>query len=192
MPEKQAPKLYPQDYVLRATVLPFIPEFVQPNHITVARMLMTPIILWLLWTGEYVVAFPLFVLAAFSDAVDGALARTRNEITPWGIFFDPVADKLLVGSVALLVALQYFHPWLVFLAIFLDMLPSIRWASKKFTGGLMAANKWGKAKMVLQCLSLGFLLLGITLGVPGLETIGEYLFGISIMFAMIALATYSL
>ena len=192
MPEKQAPKLYPQDYVVRAIILPFVPEFVQPNHITVVRMLMTPVILWLLWIGEYTWALPMFVLAALSDIVDGALARTRNAITPWGIFFDPVADKLLVGSVTLLVALRYFHPWLVFTALFLDMLPSIRWASGKFTGGVMMANKWGKTKMVLQCLALGSLLLGITLGVPGLEVIGEYLFGASIAFAVIALATYSL
>lgn len=192
MPEKQAPRLYPQDHVLKVTILPFIPEFVQPNHITIVRMLMTPIILWCLSIESYVWALPLFVLAAFSDMVDGALARTRNEITPWGIFFDPIADKLLVGSVVLIVGLQYYHAWIVFFAIFLDILPSIRWASQKTSGGIMAANRWGKTKMVLQCVSLGLLLLAIVLHIPVLIVAGEIALVISIFFAITALITYSL
>lgn len=177
---------------MKVTILPFIPEFVQPNHITIVRMLMTPIILWFLSIESYMWALPLFVLAAFSDMVDGALARTRNKITPWGIFFDPIADKLLVGSVVLLVGLKYYHPWLVFFAIFLDTLPSIRWASQKASGGIMAANRWGKTKMVLQCVSLGLLLLGIVLGIPSLILAGEIALVVSILFAITALITYSL
>ena len=192
MPEKQAPRLYPQDYVLRATILPCIPEFVQPNHITIARMLMTPVILWLLFIEVYAWALPMFILAAFSDVVDGSLARTRKNITAWGIFFDPIADKLLVGSVALLVGLTHYYAPLVFLAIFLDILPSLRWASRKHAGGLMAANKWGKTKMVLQCSSLILLLGGIVLNIPTLMIAGEVILGIAIIFAMIAVATYSL
>ena len=177
---------------MRATILPFIPEFVQPNHITIVRMLMTPVILWFLSIESYVWALPLFVIAAVSDIVDGALARTRDKITPWGIFFDPIADKLLVGSVVLLVGLQYYHPWLVLFAIFLDILPSIRWASQKTPGGLIAANRWGKTKMVLQCISLGLLLLGIVLQVSSLIFAGEVTLGLSVLFAIIALVTYSL
>lgn len=176
---------------MKAVVLPFIPEFIKPNHVTVLRLLLTPIVLWLLWDKQYLVAVPLFILTAFTDVIDGSLARTRNLITPWGILFDPVADKLLVGSVVLLVALGHFHPWLVFTAIFLDILPSIRWASQK-GGGVMMANAWGKTKMVLQCTSLTLLLLGITLQVPMLQELAEYVFGGAIVFAAIALATYSL
>lgn len=192
MPEEQAPRLYPQDHVMKVTILPFIPDFIQPNHITIVRMLMTPIILWCLSIESYAWALPLFVIAAISDVVDGALARTRNKITPWGIFFDPIADKLLVGSVALLVGLQYYHPLLVFFAIFLDTLPSIRWASQKTSGGLMAANRWGKAKMVLQCVSLGLLLLGIVIQIPALIIAGEIVLVASILFSIVALITYSL
>jgi len=192
MPEKQAPRLYPQDHVLQVSILPFIPEFVQPNHVTIVRMLMTPIVSWYLFIEAYTWALPLFFIAGMTDMIDGALARTRNRITPWGIFFDPIADKLLVGSVALLVGLQYFHPWLVFFAIFLDILPSIRWASHKTSGGIMAANNWGKTKMVLQCTALGLLLLGIVLQIPGLIAAGEVALVFSILFAITALITYSL
>ncbi len=192
MPEKQAPRLYPHDKLMKAVVLPFIPEFVQPNHVTIVRMLLTPFVLLFLSNEWYLLAVPLFVLTAFTDVIDGSLARVRDKITPWGIFFDPIADKLLVGSVALLVGLKYYHPALIFFAIFLDILPSLRWASQKYSGGVMMANAWGKTKMVLQCTSIGLLLLGIVLEVPALIATGEYTLGLSLVFAVVALITYSL
>lgn len=194
MPEKQAPKLYPHDYVMKRLVLPCIPDFVQPNHITVIRFLLIPVVLWLLVEEVYVWALPIFMFTAFTDLVDGSIARVRNRITPWGIFFDPIADKLLVGSVMLLISFQYYHPWIVFLALFLDMLPGIRWAFTKHASGgvVVSANGWGKTKMVLQCISIGMLLLGILLQNEELITTGEYTFGLATLFAAIALVTYSL
>ena len=192
MPEKQAPRLYPQDYVMKMTLLPLIPRFIQPNHITIARMLATPCILWLLFLENYVWAFPLFIIAALSDVVDGALARTRNAITPWGIFFDPLADKLLVGSVLLIMGLRFYHPWLIFFVLFLDILPSLRWGSHRYAGGLVMANKWGKTKMFLQCVSLICLLFGVIAASPTAITVGEYTLGASTLFALAALITYSL
>ncbi len=140
-------KLYPHDYVMRALILPWVPVFVHPNHITVVRFLLTPIVLWLLFIENYTWALPVFMLAAFTDALDGSVARVRKQVTPWGIFFDPIADKLLIGSVALLVALQHFNPVIVFIALVLDILPSLRWASTRYAGTIMAANVWGKIKM---------------------------------------------
>ena len=185
-------KLYPHDYVMRVVILPLVPKFVHPNHITVVRFLMTPIVLWLLFTEQYTWAVPLFILAAFTDALDGSVARVRKQVTPWGIFFDPIADKLLIGSVALLVALQYFHPVIVFSALMLDILPSLRWASTRYAGTIMAANVWGKLKMFLQFSSLTLLLLGIVFNVPALIQLAEYVFVASLVFAGIAVATYSL
>ena len=185
-------KLYPHDYVMKVVILPFIPKFVHPNHITVVRFLLTPLVLWLLFTEQYVWGVPLFILAAATDALDGSLARVRQQVTPWGIFFDPIADKLLIGSVALLVAIKYFHPGLVFAALLFDMLPALRWASTKYTGTIMAANVWGKIKMFLQFTSLTCLLLGIVFNLPVLINFGELLLVISLVFAGIAVATYSL
>lgn len=186
-------KLYPHDHVMRYLVLPFVPEFVQPNHVTILRMILTPFVLWLLFLQEYVIGVPLFVLAAFTDLVDGSLARVRNQITPWGIFFDPVADKFLIGSVALVIALQYFHPIVVFTAIALDLLPAVVFLSRpKGQGQVMMANTWGKAKMFLQFLSISALLLGIALGVPLLIAAGEITLGVSLFFALVAAVTYSL
>ncbi len=185
-------KLYPHDYVFKAVILPFIPKFVYPNHITVLRFLMTPVVLWFLYNENYIWGVPLFVIAAATDALDGSLARVRKQITPWGIFFDPVADKLLIGSVALVVALRYFHPAIVFAALLLDIMPSLRWASRRYAGTVMAANVWGKAKMFLQFSSLTLLLLGIVFHVPILIDLGELILILAIIFAGIAVATYSL
>jgi CDP-diacylglycerol--glycerol-3-phosphate 3-phosphatidyltransferase len=187
-----SPKLYFHDHIVKFIFLPFIPNFVKPNHLTAVRMLLTPVVLWLFFIENYTFGFPLFIFASLTDLVDGCLARVRNQITPWGIFFDPVADKLLIGSVALLVALKYYHPLLVFSAILLDLMPSVRWAFSRHEGGVMMANWWGKWKMFLQFTSLTLLLLGIILHVPALIIAGEVTLAVALVFAGIAVATYSL
>lgn len=186
-------KLYPHDYVLRVTILPLIPRFVTPNHLTVLRMLMTPFVAWFIFLEDYRIGLPLFVFAAFTDLIDGSLARTRSQITPWGIFFDPVADKLLIGSMALIVALKYYHPILIFLAIGLDLLPAtIFLARANPRGRVMMANIWGKTKMFLQFASITCLLISIVFDLPYLQAAGEGLLGVSLIFALIATLTYSL
>jgi CDP-diacylglycerol--glycerol-3-phosphate 3-phosphatidyltransferase len=186
------PKLYPHDKVMRAVVLPFVPMMVKPNYVTALRLLLIPFVLWLLFIENYVVGIPVFLFAAFTDALDGSIARVRNQITAWGIFFDPVADKLLIGGVALVVALKYFHPVLVFTAIVLDILPSVLWASTRRSGTIMMANWWGKIKMVLQVTSITLLLFGILLGLPMMIAAGQVVLGIALVFALIAVITYSL
>lgn len=193
MSQSRLPKLYPQDYLLRSTVIPLIPRWIRPNHITMLRMIMTPFVVWLLWQESYGWGIPLFVFAAFTDALDGSLARVRKQITPWGIFFDPVADKLLVGCVALTVALKYFSPILVFVAIGLDLLPAMMLLGRKVPRNEpVSANLWGKIKMVLQFCALASLLFGVAFHVQGLVVAGEGILGVSLVFALIAAITYSL
>jgi CDP-diacylglycerol--glycerol-3-phosphate 3-phosphatidyltransferase len=187
-----APKLYVHDYFMKAVFLPLVPRFVRPNHVTALRLLLIPFVLWLLFSENYAWGIPLFLIAAFTDALDGSIARVRNQITAWGIFFDPVADKLLIGGVALVVALKYFHPVLVFAAIGLDLMPSILWMTTRRAGIMMMANKWGKTKMVLQVISMSLLLLGVMTNTPNLILAGEGTLGLSLVFALIAVITYSL
>lgn len=193
MAQRSFTKLYPHDYVLKYTLIPLIPSWIRPNHVTILRMLMTPFVVWVLFLGDLALGIPLFVFTAFTDALDGSLARIRKQVTPWGIFFDPVADKLLVGSVALTVAIQHFHPILVFVAIAIDLLPAMVFLARKNPQNqLMGANVWGKMKMVLQFTSLALLLIGIFFSVPELIVAGEGVLGISLIFAIIAAVTYSL
>lgn len=193
MSQRSFEKLYPHDYLMRYTFVRLVPQWITPNYITMFRMVLTPFIIWLLFLGDYHLGIPFFILGAFSDVLDGSVARIRKQITPWGIFFDPVADKFLVGGVALTVALKYFHPALVFVAIGLDLLPAMIFLSRKNPGNhMMSANIWGKTKMVMQFLALASLLFGISLGFEWLMLVGEAILGASLVVALIAAATYSL
>jgi phosphatidylglycerophosphate synthase len=87
------------DRPLKWTILLLIPRWVLPNYVTVVRFLMTPFVLIMLWRDQWVASLILFAIAASTDMIDGALARTRKQITEWGTVADPIADKLLIGSV---------------------------------------------------------------------------------------------
>lgn len=193
MSQRSFAKLYPHDYLMKYTFIPLVPRWITPNHITIVRMFMTPFVVWVLYLGDFRLGIPLFVFAAFTDVLDGSLARIRKQITPWGIFFDPVADKLLVGVVVLTIAIQYYHPILVFVAIALDLLPAMQFLARRNpTARPMAANIWGKMKMVLQFVSITLLLFGIAFHIPGLIVAGECVLAITLGFALIAAVTYSL
>lgn len=186
-------KLFPHDHVLRTVVLPLIPSAVHPNHITVLRMVLTPLVVYLLAIDNLTFGVPLFIFASFTDMVDGSLARVRKQISPWGILFDPIADKLLIGLVVLVFALRYFHPVIVLAAILFDLLPLAIWLVRaKHDRGVMMANLWGKGKMTLQFCSLTLLLLGLMLQVPVLVDAGEIVLVAATMLAAVATVTYSL
>jgi len=66
---------------------PLIPIYVVPNHITVFRFVSVPFVTFLLFYEYYATGFALFAVLAFSDALDGAIARTRGQVTDWGKLF---------------------------------------------------------------------------------------------------------
>lgn len=186
-------RLYPHDYLLRATVLKLIPSFVTPNMVTAIRLAGTPFAWWLLYDAAYGWGLPLFVFLALTDMIDGSLARTRKQITPWGIVFDPIADKLLIGGVALIFGLRYFTPPVIFLMVFFDILPPVRYLlSTQSASAPMQANWWGKSKMILQCISLGLLLIGVVFGIPALIPIAHGVLWVAVGLSAIAVVTYSL
>lgn len=120
--ERDPTKLFPHDHILRYTVVPLIPRFITPNQVTLFRMLVTPIVLVLLALEEFALGVPFFLFVAFTDALDGSLARLRHQITPWGTFYDPLADKLLIGSVVLLVVVKYINLYFGLVIIFIELL----------------------------------------------------------------------
>jgi len=181
------PKLKWQDKLFKKTILPLIPERVHPNHLTIARFILTPFVIWLAVQQYYGLAIPAFILVAFTDTLDGSLARIRDKITPWGTVYDPVADKLLIGSMVVVLVIQHLGFYLG-LAIILIELTFIAlgwwWLS---TGTVVAANKWGKIKMFLQVVGVCLLLLGLATGFQGLFDISATTFYIAIFFALISL-----
>jgi cardiolipin synthase len=82
-----------------------------PNQLTLLRMMFLPFIVINLVGGHYTWALTLFVLAGLSDALDGLLARTLHQQTLLGQYLDPIADKLLLSTMFLVLAVLHKIPW---------------------------------------------------------------------------------
>lgn len=94
-----------------------------PNVITIMRFLLVPAVIWALLSGEMAWAFALFLIAGISDGVDGFIARHFNQQSKLGAYLDPVADKLLLVCVFVVLGLMGELPlWLVVLAVSRDAL----------------------------------------------------------------------
>ena len=179
------------DRVIAATILKFLPPIVVPNHITAFRFITIPFVIYLLATANYSLGLILFAVSAFSDAVDGALARTRGMISDWGKVYDPLADKLLIGSVAVIVVSRFLSHWLALTIVVLELLIIIgAFWRKRFRGVTIQAGWAGKVKMVFQSLGLGVLLLGLVFTSPFLTSVAAYLLYASLFFAALSLAIY--
>jgi cardiolipin synthase len=94
-----------------------------PNIITTGRVILVPVIFWLLVTGQSQLAFYTFLVAALSDAVDGYLANRFDWKTELGSYLDPIADKLLVVSIFVAFGVSGALPsWLVIAVVSRDIL----------------------------------------------------------------------
>ncbi len=94
-----------------------------PNLITVARLLLVPVIVWLIGTGAYDAALWVFVIAGISDGVDGYLAKTFNMRSELGGYLDPLADKALLVSIFVILTVVGEIPfWLTLLVVSRDIL----------------------------------------------------------------------
>ena len=94
-----------------------------PNILTLLRMVLVPVVVWLIMTGNVALAFWLFLLAGATDAVDGFIAKRFNQATLLGAYLDPVADKLLlVGVFVTLGVVDALPSWLVVLVVSRDVM----------------------------------------------------------------------
>jgi cardiolipin synthase len=94
-----------------------------PNVVTVGRIILVPVIFWLLINGSMQAAFFVFALAGASDAMDGFLAKRFGQQTELGAYLDPIADKLLIVSIYIALGVQKALPsWLVIAVVSRDIL----------------------------------------------------------------------
>ncbi|HZP78061.1 MAG TPA: CDP-alcohol phosphatidyltransferase family protein [Pseudolabrys sp.] len=94
-----------------------------PNLITLGRILLVPVVVWAISSGQMLIAFVLFLAAGVSDAVDGYLAKRFRMTTELGAYLDPLADKALIVSIYVSLALTEAIPrWLVILVVSRDIM----------------------------------------------------------------------
>lgn len=150
-----------------------------PNFITLLRFLMVPAVVYALLVGEVMPAFILFVAAGISDAVDGFIARHYNQQSELGTYLDPMADKLLLVTVFIMLAiLGYLPQWLAVLVVSRDVLIVMAVLVSSLVAQPVDVNPIFVSKantafqIALVSVVLANLAFGLTLG--GLETILIY------------------
>jgi len=89
-----------------------------PNQLTLLRMIFLPFIVINLLKHDYKWALALFVLAGLSDGLDGLLARTLHQQTLLGQYLDPIADKLLISTMFLVLSIERMIPWKFTVVVF--------------------------------------------------------------------------
>lgn len=135
-----------------------------PNFLTLLRILLVPVlVVALLGAGgdaSDVLAAGVFWLASMTDAIDGWIARSREQVTTFGKLMDPVADKLLVIAALLsLVSLGRLEAWVAMVIIAREFAVTVARLQARSEGLVIPANWWGKAKTLVQMLTIFLLIL---------------------------------
>ncbi|WP_210772211.1 CDP-diacylglycerol--glycerol-3-phosphate 3-phosphatidyltransferase [Pseudodesulfovibrio sp. zrk46] len=172
-----------------------------PNCLTMMRILATPIVIFLLYLemwfqfkyGSYC-AFGVYFVACVTDFFDGRIARQQNLITNLGKFLDPLADKLLIGSV--LIMLVRMGPdwkvpaWIVIIIICRELAVTGMRAVAAEMGQVVAADKLGKAKTLAQSLAGGFLIFHYPLFGWDPRPLGQGLLWLALVLTVISGGNY--
>ena len=136
------------------------------NKLTIFRMILVPLIVIasFLWTDisvfgitvSMIVMDAIFIIASITDKLDGYIARSRNQVTTFGKFLDPLADKILVlAAMVILVEAGKIPAWIPIIVLAREFLVSAyRLVAVEKGGKVIAASIWGKLKTVTQMLAL--------------------------------------
>ena len=133
-----------------------------PNQLTLLRMIFVPFIVIHLVDGHYKWALIVFVIAGFSDGLDGLLARTLHQQTLLGQYLDPIADKLLLSTVFLVLSILHKIPWKYTVVVFSRDISILAASAVLFAiAGLrnFKPSIFGKANTVSQIGAVFFVLL---------------------------------
>jgi CDP-diacylglycerol--glycerol-3-phosphate 3-phosphatidyltransferase len=163
------------------------PSWVRPNHLTVLRLLLVPIILVLLYFERRGWALGVFAAAMCTDFIDGTMARQRRQISTFGVYVDPVADKLLVGAVLAWVGHHYLVVQIFLAFIVIELVLTAAGATVLLrTGSSSPSNLFGKAKMIVQSVALLLFLIAGMLALDTLLDVSLYLLWLALALAAIS------
>jgi CDP-diacylglycerol--glycerol-3-phosphate 3-phosphatidyltransferase/cardiolipin synthase len=144
-----------------------------PNILTLSRILTVPLLAFLLWWPAwqlgYALAFVLYCLMGITDYFDGYLARAQGTVSKLGVFLDPIADKIMIAAVILVLTAQGLltGPYVGDMHVVAGLVILIREIAvsglREFLGGLQVSvpvSRLAKWKTTFQLVSLGALILG--------------------------------
>ena len=167
------------------------------NIITVARILLAPLFIWLLFADHHefgplrYLAAALFILAIVTDSVDGLLARRQNLVTDFGKILDPIADKVLIGGALVVLSLLGELWWLVTIVILVREFGITAFRLAVVRRRVIPASRGGKLKTIVQAIAISFFL------VPLWQFLGEWmhwfnaaLMGIALVFTVVTGVDY--
>ena len=137
-----------------------------PNKLTIFRMILVPIMVIIPFLGiktevlgiplTYIIIDFIFIIASITDKLDGYLARKNNQVTTFGKFLDPLADKILVlAAMMMLVEMAKLPAWIPIIVLAREFIVSgYRLIAVEKGGKVIAASKWGKLKTVTQMFAI--------------------------------------
>ena len=136
------------------------------NNLTIFRMILVPIMVIIPFLGiqgnilgipiSYLVIDLIFIIASITDKLDGYIARSRNQVTIFGKFLDPLADKILVlTAMIMLVEMNKLPAWIPVIVLAREFIVSgYRLIAVEKGGKVIAASVWGKLKTVTQMIAI--------------------------------------
>lgn len=165
-----------------------------PNKLTLLRVIMIPFFVFFMLApyfegyGNYI-AVVIFIIASFTDFLDGYLARRDNLVTNFGKFMDPLADKLLVCSALIcLVETGQLASWIVIIIISREFIISGFRLIASDNGIVIAASYWGKFKTVFQMMMVIMLIINISN--PVYQIIAMIVTYIALILTVVSLVDY--
>ncbi|HEX8500352.1 MAG TPA: CDP-diacylglycerol--glycerol-3-phosphate 3-phosphatidyltransferase [Pyrinomonadaceae bacterium] len=154
-----------------------------PNALTVSRIFVVPLLVVVLltpfsenWFGvqRHLLGVALFLAAAFTDFLDGRIARSRKQISRFGILLDPIADKLLISAALISLVENRLAPaWAVCIIVGREFAVSGLRSVAAADGLVISASRMGKFKMAAQVLAVALLIASSTGGAPPVANFGH-------------------
>lgn len=137
-----------------------------PNKLTIFRIILVPIMVIIPFLGiegnflgiptAWIIIDLIFIIASITDKLDGYLARKNNQVTTFGKFLDPLADKILVlAAMVMLVEMSKLPAWIPIIVLSREFIVSgYRLVAVEKGGEVIAASNWGKLKTVTQMIAI--------------------------------------
>jgi len=162
-----------------------------PNALTMLRLLLIPVYLWVHAKGHFIPALIIFMAASFTDLLDGYLARKNNQVTNFGKLMDPLADKVMVICVMLTQTLAGCVPWAVMTVVALkELLMVIGGVFMLKAGIVVYADVWGKAAQFSFVVGLVLSFFHDTFAAMG-AAVDQWVLWLSLMLTLFALFHYA-